>query len=195
MRKQCVILLVLGTIVVLLPTSVFAGSFTFSLIPISGDVSGPAGSTVGWGYTLTNDTALWIQPMGVSAGAFQNGTPNLIFDFPAVGPNSFVTLDFSLVPTGSCASPPCGFYELTWDSDAPSGFMNNGTFTISSDYYSCDPSQPGCNDLGAAPDASADYSATVSGGPVPEPSTVSVLISGLAGMTLMLNRRRRHLRP
>ena len=97
MRKQYVVLLVLGTIVVLLPTSVFAGSFTFSLIPASGDVSGPAGSTVGWGYTLTNDTALWIQPMGVSAGAFLNGTPNLIFDFPAVAPNSFVTLVFSLV--------------------------------------------------------------------------------------------------
>jgi hypothetical protein len=145
------------------------------------------------GYTLTNDTALWIQPMGVSAGAFLNGTPNLIFDFPAVAPNSFVTLDFSLMPTGSCASPPCGFYELTWDNDAPPGFENDGTFTIVSDYYSCDPSQPGCNDLGSAPDVNADYSASVSGGSIPEPSTVYVLISGLAGMASMLSRRRKRL--
>jgi len=192
MKKRCVMLPMLVTMVAQLPLSAFAGSFSFTLIPISGDISGPAGSTIGWGYTLTNDTALWIQPMGVSAGAFLNGTPNLIFDFPAVGPNSFVTLDFSLVPTGSCASPPCGFYELTWDNGAPLGFQNNGTFTIMSDYYSCDPSQPGCNDLGSAPDASADYSATVSGSPIPEPSTVSVLISGLVGLSVLFNNRRKH---
>ena len=175
--------------VVLLTVSAVADDIALTLLPLSGDIAGQSGSTIGWGYTITNNTALWIQTEAVSSDAFLNGTPNLIFDFPAVGPGSFVTLDFSLVVTGSCSSPPCGLYSLTWDTTAPGGFVNSGTFIVSSDFYSCDPSDPSCTDLGPAPDASALYSATVTGSGIPEPTSLLLMMSGVAGLGLQLRRR------
>jgi hypothetical protein len=186
MRKTHALSFLLLALAILSATAPgFADDITLTLIPASGDVAGPPGSTVGWGYTLTNNTTEWIQAMNVDAGAFQNGTPNLIFDFPAVAPDSFVTLDFSLVVTASCAFPPCGIYELIWDNGAPIGFVNSGTFTVSSDYYSGDPSNPNSVDLGPAPDASAAYSATVSSPTgVPEPSAWLLLLTAIGGLGL-----------
>jgi len=178
----------LGLTILFVTASAFSDDITLTLIPASGNVSGPPGSTVGWGYTITNNTAEWIQTMNVSADPFQHGTPDAtIFDFPAVAPDSFVTLDFSLVGNASCAFPPCGLYELIWDSTAPLGFKNSGAFIVSSDFFSAQPGTPGATDLGSAPDASATYSATVSG--VPEPSSLFLLISGLGVSVLRIKRR------
>jgi hypothetical protein len=189
-RRHFSILLALGLTILCVTASAFADDTTLTLIPASGDVSGPPGSTVGWGYTITNNTAEWIQTMNVSAHPFQNGTPNLIFDFPAVAPDGSVTLDFSLVATPSCVSPPCGLYELTWDSGAPKAFTNSGTFTVSSDFFSGNPSTPGSVDLGPAPDASAAYSATVSStGVSPEPSSLLLLVSGLGVLAFRIRKR------
>jgi len=180
------LVLILVLVCFAVTASGFADSITLTLIPATGNVSGPAGSTVGWGYTITNNTAEWIQAMNISSDPFQNGTPNVIFDFPAVAPDSSVTLDFSLVTTAECAFPPCGMYELTWDSTAPGGFANNGTFTVSSDFYDQNPANPGAVDLGPAPDASAAYSASVTSSAVPEPSSLLLLVSGLGVGALVL---------
>lgn len=176
------------TTVVLVSVPVLADDIALTLLPLSGDIAGPAGSTIGWGYTLTNNTALWIQPTAVSSDAFLNGTPNLIFDFPAVAPGSFATLDFSLVANLLCTAPPRGLYSLTWDPTAPVGFVTSGTFVVSSDFYDGDPNNGG-NDLGPAPDASAAYSATVTGSAVPEPTSLLLLVSGLCALCSSLKRR------
>src|SRR5271166_6249939 len=181
MKKRCVTLLLV--VVVLVSVSAFADDIALTLLPLNGDVSGPPGSTVGWGYTLTNNTALWIQAEAVSSDAFLNGSPNQIFDFPAIAPGSFVTLDFSLVVTGFCSFPPCGLYSLAWDFTAPVGFVNSGTFIVSSDFYSGDPNSGG-TDLGPAPDVSAAYSATVAGSAVPEPASLVLMVSGIVGLGL-----------
>lgn len=167
----------------------FGDDVTLTLLPAA-DLSGPAGSTVGWGYTITNNTSNWLETLSVDAGSFTNGTPNLVFDFPNVGPDSSVTEDFSLATTVSCSSPPCGLYEFTWDSSAPVGTVNSGTFILSSEYFGGDPSNPSSTDLGPAPDASADYSVAASTvSTVPEPSTVFLGLTGL--FTLFLARRLR----
>jgi hypothetical protein len=61
-----------------------ADSFTFDTLPASADVAGPAGSTVGWGYAITNSALNdWLLMTGLSAGSFLNGTPDSsLFDFP-----------------------------------------------------------------------------------------------------------------
>jgi len=190
-RRHLSILLAFGLIVLFVTASAFADDITLTLIPANGNVSEHPGSTVGWGYTITNNTAEWIQTTNVSADSFQHGTPDAtIFDFPAVAPDGSVTLGFSLVATASCAFPPCGFYEVTWDSAAPIGFVNNGTFTMSSDFYSAQPGTPGAMNLGPAPNASAAYSATVNG-VVPETSSLFLLISGLGVLAFRVRKRTR----
>jgi len=165
----------------------FSAPITLTLIPSGGSVTGPAGSTVGWGYTLTNTTAEWIQPISLSSDPFQHGVPNPVFDFPAVAPNNSVTLDFSLTATASCGFPPCGLYELTWDSTAPLGFTNTGIFTVASDFFSAEPGTPGAADLGPAPDATAAYSATASLSP--EPGTFALIGVTLACLGVVRRRR------
>lgn len=166
-----------------------ADDVTLTLVPAA-DLSGPPGSTVGWGYTITNNTSNWLEALSLDAGSFTNGTPNLIFDFPTVAPDSSVTEDFSAVTTVSCSSPPCGLYEFTWDNDAPAGTVNSGTFTLSSEYFSGDPANPASTDLGPAPDASADYAVTASSSvsSVPEPSPWLLLLTGIPAIYIVRRR-------
>jgi hypothetical protein len=75
-----------------LGSSFWADSITFSLLPSDGNVSGPAGSLVGWGYSLTNDsTSDWFLATNLNSDSFSNGTPMLLFDFPEVAPGATVT--------------------------------------------------------------------------------------------------------
>lgn len=163
----------------------FAESVVLTLIPPDGDVSGPPGSTAGWGYTITNNTFLWLESVSLSAGSFSDGTPKAIFDFPNVAPNSSVTEAFSPAMTPSCSSPPCGLYEFTWDNSAPVGALNAGTFSVGFDYFSGDPANPSSVDLGPAPDADASYSASVLPAVVPEPGTFVLLLAGLFSVAVL----------
>ncbi len=173
----------IGVVFLLSAGSAVASDITLTLIPAA-DISGPPGSTVGWGYTITNNTSNWLETLSLDAGSFTDGTPNLIFDFPNVGPNSSMTEDFTPVSTASCSSPHCGLYEFTWDSTASSSDVNSGAFIVSSEYFSGDPANPASNDLGPAPDASASYSVSVSSSTAvtPEPATLLLVLTGLCGL-------------
>lgn len=170
--KRSTVSLVLAALLLVLGggASAFADDISLTVIPASGDVSGPAGSTVGWGYTLTNDTSNWLVTMSLSADVFENGTPDTFFDFPALAPDTSATVDF--VPDVS------GLYQLTWDTTAPAGFVNSGTFILSSDYYNGNPATGGM-DIGPAPDLMAAYSATVANSATPEPPVALLLCGGL----------------
>ena len=103
--------------------------WTVTLLP-SPDLSGPPGSTLTWGYSIDNlSNTDWLVTTGVNAGVFLNGTPDSsVFDFPIIAPES--SADGTL-------------YQFTWDPMAPIGFVNSGTFQITADYYSGDPSEGG----------------------------------------------------
>ncbi len=180
MRKRCVLVLIALSLTLLFASGpARADTYTFSLIPASGDVSGLAGSTVGWGYSITNEsTTDWLVTTGLSSDPFLNGIPNLIFDFPDLGPGVTLTVPFSLAPTG--------LYELTWDATAPMGFVNFGTFTLSAEWWTGDPLNGGAPIMAAA-DALAPYSATVA--MIPEPATVLLLLGGLGGVAFRARRR------
>lgn len=167
----------LALLVLLFSAAASAEEIVLTLIPANGQVSGPAGSTVGWGCTITNNTNQWLQTESLSAGTFADGTADAIFDFPAVSPNTSVTESFSLVASASCGSPPCGLYEFTWNSNAPVGTVNAGAFVLSSDFFSGDPANPSSIDLGPTPDADASYSASALAAVVPEPATLSFFVS------------------
>jgi hypothetical protein len=146
---------------------------TFDLIPASGAISGPPGSTIGWGYSITNESASdWLVTVGLNADSFLNGTPSLLFDFPALAPTAAKTMPLDEA-TGA------GLYMLTWDSSAPVGFVNSGTFVLNAQWWDGDPLNGGSYMMDAL-DTSQVYSATVSQttGVVPEPSTWLLLLTG-----------------
>jgi hypothetical protein len=151
--------------------AIAADIHTFNLLP-AGSIAGPAGSTIGWGYSIENQSSsLWLVTSGLDNGVFQHGTPGLIFDFPDVAPGETVTVPFSNATSA-------GLYELTWDASAPLGFVNHGSFVLQAEWWNGDPLGGG-SFVSSASYVSQFYSATVA--PVPEPTT-----AGLVAFSILL---------
>jgi hypothetical protein len=169
------------SIALTLTCSCWAGPYSLTLLPGS-SIQGNPGDTIGWGYSITNMSADFLLPLTLDAGSFPSGfTPLNIFDFPEVAPNSTVTLDFSAVVTGTCASPPCGIYQVTLGPSIAPGTTVNGFFDVFVELYDGDPFGGG-TDLGTGADLTASYSAgsapLTSG--TPEPATLGEIGMGLA---------------
>ena len=166
--KQALAALALITLGLVLCPAARADSWTLDLLPPGGAISGPPGSTIGWGFTITNQSSNTLFLDSLSADVFQFATPNAgIFSFPAVNPNASLTVAY--VPGTD------GLYELTWDTNAPLGFVNSGMFVVTAEW--CDAS----GQCMAAPDQTVAYSATVTANSaVPEPATLVLLGTGLA---------------
>lgn len=164
----------LAVLVLLAAPGVQADSWTVSLVPSSGMIAGPAGSTIGWGYSITNQSATnWLVLTGLSADPFLNATPDAFyFDFPIIAPGATVTVVFD-------ATTFTGLFGLTWDVTAPVGFTNSGIFILSGEFWENDPFLGG-NFVSLGLDQSAAYSATVT--PVPEPASLLLLATGLLGL-------------
>ena len=145
----------------------WADTYSFTALP--NDVAGPAGSTVGWGYTVSNEsTTSWLVLTALDAAVFDQGSPDSLFDFPSLAPGETVSVAFD-------PANLAGLYELTWDATAPIGFVNTGFFSLHGEWWDGDPLAGG-NFLSEAPDESTPYSATVTGSTsIPEPSAVLVL--------------------
>lgn len=129
-------------------------SYSFSTVPANGAISGTASSTIGWGYSITNnDSTNWLVATDLSAGLFQKATPDgSLFDLPILAPATSVTVPYDGIR---------GLYALTWDADAQLGLTNGGVFSLSAEWYSGDPLAGGTF-LESASETTAAYSATVS---------------------------------
>ena len=159
----------------------------FNRLPSDGNISGPPGSLIGWGYSLSNtDPSNWFMATDLNSDSFSNGTPTLLFDFPILAPGGLVSEAFD--PLNSI-----GLFQLQWDVSAPVGFVNSGNFVLSGQWWDGDPLNGG-NFIADAPDISLPYSATVTAptGTVPEPSSFFLLASALGtiiGFRTARNRR------
>jgi hypothetical protein len=168
-------MLLAGMLVACLALPLAAETVSFSLLPADGNVSGPAGSTVGWGYQLTNNSATeWFVPTDLDTdSSFSYGTPTLLFDFPDLAPDSTAMETFDPVNG-------IGLYQFTWDSSAPGGSVNSGNFVLSGEWWDGDPLNGG-NFIADAIDTSAAYTARVNTGSssAPEPSSLAMAMSCL----------------
>jgi hypothetical protein len=152
--------------------------YTFSLIPANGKIAGAPGETIGWGYTIDNESETqWLVTTGLSSGAFVYGVPDLLFDFPILAPGASVTVPFD-------AAGFTGLMALTWDTTAPRA-TETGKFLLSAEWWSGDPFDTG-EFVSNAPDADASYSAQV----VPEPATNAMICLSLAALAAVRMRRR-----
>jgi hypothetical protein len=157
-----------------------AETFSFDLLPADGNVTGPAAATVGWGYSIQNQSAsFWLAPTALNAGVFTQSTPELLFDFPEIAPGTTVTVPFNPA-TGT------GLFQVTWDSSVPLGFVESGAFVLSAGWWNGDPLAGG-SFVAAAPDATQNYSATVA---APEPTSI-----GLVGFALICGAVASRFRP
>lgn len=165
--------------------------YTFSVIPSPGNISGAPGATIGWGYSITNQsTADWLLATNLNADSFAWGMPNLLFDFPEVAPGATVMEAFD--PIGGT-----GLYEDMLNGSAPLNSMDSGHFVLSAQWYEGDPFNGG-NLIADAIDSSAAYTATVTGGvsSAPEPHSVYLLLTAVvaAGALRAVQRRRAMIR-
>jgi hypothetical protein len=158
--------------------------FTFATLPTSGAISGAPGTTIGWGYSITNPSGvLWLELTGLSADPVAHATLDLfIFDFPILAP-----LQTTNVPYDAVAG--LGLAELTWDTTAPLGFVNAGTFQLEGAFYDDDPLGAGVFVADATAQI-APYTGTAQRNPatVPEPG---IWLSLGAGMLALMRLRQR----
>jgi hypothetical protein len=158
-------------------------TFSFGTIPPTGSLTAGPGELVGWGYTVTNeDPDHWLELIALDADPFAFAAPGLpasVFDFPI------------LAPAASRATPwvpgMAGLYEFAFVPDVPAGFTNSGLFHVSVLWWDGDPLQGGAP-LGEGVGSAAFAVTAVPGTVVPEPTTLLLLGSGVAGV---LVRRRR----
>lgn len=160
-----------------------ADVYDFSVLPPGGAIAGDPGSTIGWGYSIQNEsTSLWLVTTGLDMSLFQHGTPNFLFDFPAIAPGGSVTLPFD-------EAGGTGLAEITWDSSAPLGFEASGVFHVSAEWWSGDPLGSG-QFQSTAPVSDQPYDAVV-GTATPEPATIALVSLPLLASGLLRRRRNR----
>jgi hypothetical protein len=156
-----------------------ADVYDFSILPTSGAIEGLPGSTIGWGYSLHNEsTSLWLVTTGVNTGVFAKSTPSLLFDFPDIAPGQTVTVPFN-------AASSSGLEEVTWDTSAQAGFTNVGNFILTAEWWTGDPLAGG-SFQSSAPNGNQSYSAAVA---TPEPATLVLIALPLFAVGLLRRRR------
>jgi len=161
----------------LLPTLPAA---SLTLIPSGGAISGTPGSTIGWGYSLDNDTPAYLVITSVLEsgfdpllGTFQDFVVNV--NITIVGPNSIQTQNFD-------QGLQQGFGQFVINPGALIGAATGSTFLVNYDLLINDPNGP----LGSNPgdqyglEFTFDGTVTVNADSgVPEPSAIILTSLGL----------------
>jgi hypothetical protein len=164
----------------LAPHAARSATFTFDTLPANGVLSGAAGETLGFGYTLTNpSTTDWLVISSLDAGVFLDGVADAsLFDFPVLAPGESRTTSF--------AAGSSGLFAFTWDGLAPVGSLNAGTFVLGGEWWTTDPAGGGTW-LADATSVSAPYQVQL----VVEPGFWWLLSGAAAAVRADFGRRRR----
>jgi hypothetical protein len=150
-------------------------SFGFSLEPAGGAITGSPGSTIGWGYDVTNNSAsdfLLLSAVNSLVSFDPKFGPEALIGVaagnppPLLAPGASQTVFFNASPLD--LSNQTGLFELALSPNAPLGTLT-GQFDLTGDFF-----DSGFNFVEQT-DEFANFSARV----VPEPSTIFLLASGL----------------
>jgi hypothetical protein len=187
-------LLAIGFLAVSLSAS--ADSVTLSLDPSGGTVSGVPGDTVGWGYTLDNNTGDYLL---VSYSAFCEAGEDLLFTgcSPNLGASTytdFTSSNFILIDPGGSAiasfdpTTLSGVGEYSIDPTITSG-TDSGNIMVVYDLYDADPTVGPANEVCQSAfvcdwevSAAAEVVVTSGTSTVPEPRLALLLCFGLAAL-------------
>ena len=153
---------------------------TITTIPASGNVSGPPGSVVGWGFTLTNlDPSDWVILTGSSfTGSQVQGTYVDYLSLASApvyvaGPSPESS---TITQTWNLASQ-LGLGEFDINPTAAPGLIT-GNIVVHYSEFSQDPNDPNFDPDTSTVIADATLSAPASIGVVPEPGTLGLIFAG-----------------
>jgi len=168
------------------------GTYSFSIVPPSGAASGSPGSTIGWGYSITNNstTDLLVTLDANEDSVLDSlGTVTAIFDAPIIAPNTTATESYDSMAM-------LGLIELTLDPGLPVGTTATGhIFMVAMFCTALDPTTGMPVNCGKVINESVSYNVTVTPPPgtgVPEPSSMLLLFSGLCGIGMCIWHRQRY---
>lgn len=204
--------LLVATFVVLCVAPAFADSYTFASLPGPGVSHTTPGSTAGWGYSITNNSANnWLVVTGLTAGNFPGATVNpFFFDFPSIAPgtsrivpyNPFSPYGASFLAANGFAHPvlnlpfdpvtnpfnALGLYQITIDPNTPVGTVFSGNFGISAVWFNGDPdTNLSAQFVSFAANSSAPYTVTVT----PEPASLTLVGTGIVGLALGVRKKKK----
>jgi len=152
------------------------------LDPIGGAISGLPGSTIGWGFTLTNDTDYLVVTSANFTPATALGlfTDFISFAFIIVGPAPESTVVTQ--PFDAFAGTGIGSFQI--DPLAAAGAVALGQIELTYDLYSVSPNDPTfdpiVHTISVGNLLSAAASVTVAGAEIPEPASFFLVAAGLA---------------
>lgn len=185
------LILLLGSAVTSLATPV-----SFSLLPETGSLSGDPGSTVGWGFSLTNGTGDFLV---VANSSFCDGGQNPVAGTCAphlgvysdtvagnatvLAPGSTMTQAFDLKSASGLGS-----YSI-WSSAAP-GQTDTGSLSLVYDLFDSNPFTGSATQIGGDQMVSASAQVTVEAAATAVPEPALPLISGVIVLGMLAIGRR-----
>jgi PEP-CTERM motif len=169
---------------------------TLTLDPLGGAISGAAGTTVGWGFTLTNLGTGFavVTSSDFCVGVITSPCSNSLGTYTDFAGPQFILIG---------PSPESSSVTQAFDNNLLAGmgsFLINpgatgsviGEIVLFYDLYSVDPNSPSFNPtldtVSVGNDLTVPGSVTVATPTVPEPGSLLLLASGLAGCLLAKKR-------
>jgi hypothetical protein len=181
-------LFLFGSLIGMLFSSTAQAAPTLQLDPPGGAISGAPGSTVGWGFTLSNTENYLV----VTSAAFDTTTTLGTFTDFISAANFFV---IGPAPNASTvwaqpfnATMQLGIGSFTIDPGTPWGSVAGGQIVLTYDLFSRSPMDALFNPDTDTLSNGNLLSALTSVSAVPEPETWSVMLAGVAVLGLWVRR-------
>ena len=152
----------------------------FTTLPTDGAITVSPLETVGWGYSIQNQTANYLLPIGLSNSGVLLGALFDIFDYPVVDPGQTAFQAYAFNAPGGFGNS-LGLFEYTAPADLPIGLDQTGTFMLTYQFYNANPDlDPNASPVGDPVTATVNFDLkAVETSAVPEPGSVTLLSSAL----------------
>jgi hypothetical protein len=166
-----------------------------TLNPVGGSISGVSGSTVGWGFTLSNDSGFAVPSLVVFCeGLFNTSCPNTYGTFTDFAAQFQTNVVGATVVQSFDNATKQGIGSFAINANAPGGAKDIGTIFLVYDTFSCDITDVNCNPIqtGFSQLLSVSAEVDVAQSSVPEPATLGLTTLGVLGI-IAVSRRPRNL--
>jgi hypothetical protein len=186
MMKQCLTLMALA---VLTAAQQWAAPI-LTLDPVNGIINGAPGTTVGWGFTLSNDVGFIVPSLIVFCeGAFDPSCTNTHGTFTDFAAQFQTNVVGTTVTQSFDDATRQGIGSFAINQNAPVGAQNVGTIFLVYDTFDCDITNPSCSPTQTGFSDLVAVSAQVNVTNVPEPSSFGIFAT--AALVLLSRFRRR----